>query len=167
MGVVVAEPVVQQLTAAFRAFQGVGCSGPGDVGLPPEAECQEDVAASGARPWRQGNGAPGKNGGHGGGNGKGAGMAPAAPPARAPPAYEAAAPVMPLGVWPAPGVGFGTLGAAPGGVVACLVFAVRAAAAGGGPGMVPCGGVPDGPPFLGGAVGGAVGHGAILPCGGR
>ena len=53
---------------------------PGDTGLPPEAE-REEVAACGARPWRQGNGAPGYDGGYGVGNVKGAGMAPAAPPA--------------------------------------------------------------------------------------
>ena len=42
--------------AAFAALRGAVCGGPGDAGLPPQAEFQEDVAACG-------------------GYGKGAGMA--------------------------------------------------------------------------------------------
>ena len=75
---VVADPMVQQL-AALTALQGAWCSGSGDAGLPPEAECKEDVAACGAPPWRQGNGAPGYDGGDGGGYGKGASSSSVAP----------------------------------------------------------------------------------------
>ena len=115
--------------AAFAAFQGAGCGGLGDAGLPPEAECHVLLLA--VLDHGDGKGAPGYDGGHGGGNVKASGMAPAAPPSWGPPGFGAA-PIMPPGVWPAPGVGFGHSGAAPGGIGDCFAHAVHASAGGGG-----------------------------------
>ena len=95
--------------AAFAAFQGAGYGVPGGLPLPPEVDCHGGVGARSVRPWRQAKGALGNDGGNGGGYGKGAYRPPAAPPALVPPEVWAA-PMMPLGVWPAPGLGFGPLG---------------------------------------------------------
>ena len=128
--VVVAGPVVQWPTQRSQHSKE-----PGAVGWRTRAYHQKlnamEVLLLAVLDHGDGKGAPGYDGGHGGGNAKASGMAPAAPPSWGPPGFGAA-PIMPPGVWPAPGVGFGPPGAAPGGIGDCFAHAVHASAGGGG-----------------------------------